>query len=86
MDLKAFQSKYEHKPVVENKNRVSKNPMLSVCVQTYQHIDFIEACLEGILQQKTNFEFEILLGEDASSDGTREICKKYAKQYPEKII
>lgn len=85
MDLKAFQSKYEHKPVIENINSVPKNPMLSVCVQTYQHVDFIEACLEGILQQKTNFEFEILLGEDASSDGTREICKKYAKQYPDKI-
>lgn len=85
MDLKAFQSKFEHKPVVENFNSVPAKPMLSICVQTYQHVGFIEACLESILQQKTNFEFEILLGEDASTDGTREICIKYAEKFPDKI-
>lgn len=85
MDLKAFKSKYEHKPVIESFNIAPKKPMVSVCVQTYQHVDFIEACLEGILQQETNFEFEILLGEDASTDGTRAICEKYAEEYPDKI-
>jgi glycosyltransferase involved in cell wall biosynthesis len=37
------------------------------------------------LFQKTNFEFEILLGEDDSNDGTRELCEDYAKRYPDKI-
>ena len=85
MDIKAFKEKYEHKPVAENLNNVSNKPLVSVCVQTYQHVNYIEACLEGILKQETNFEFEILLGEDASTDGTREICVKYAEKYPDKI-
>ena len=58
---------------------------LSVCVQTYQHSEFIGECLDGILMQQTNFPFEILLGEDESTDGTRELCIEYANKYPEKI-
>jgi glycosyltransferase involved in cell wall biosynthesis len=61
------------------------NPLVSVCVQTYQHARFIAQCLESILIQQTNFHFEIIVGEDESSDGTREICKQYAEKYPEKI-
>ena len=60
-------------------------PLVSVCIQTYQHADYIKDCLEGILCQKTDFPFEILLGEDCSTDGTREICIKYAEKYPDKI-
>src|SRR5690554_989135 len=85
MDLKHFKARYEHVKVQEHQNNVSENPMVSICVQTYQHVNFIEACLEGILNQKTNFQFEILLGEDSSTDGTREICIEYANKYPERI-
>lgn len=60
-------------------------PLLSVIVATYQHAPFIRQCLDSILMQKTSFPFEILLGEDESSDGTREICKEYAEKYPDKI-
>jgi len=66
-------------------NKVTKQPVVSVCVQTYQHVDYIAECLDSILMQKTSFDFEILLGEDDSSDGTRDICIKYAKKHPEKI-
>ncbi len=59
--------------------------MVSVCVITYNHARFIKQTLEGILHQKTNFSFEILIGEDHSSDGTREICRHYAATYPDKI-
>jgi glycosyltransferase involved in cell wall biosynthesis len=58
---------------------------LSVCVVTYNHKDYIRQCLDGILMQKTTFPFEIILGEDESTDGTREICKAYAEKFPEKI-
>ena len=60
-------------------------PIVSVCVITYQHADYIEKCLEGILMQKTDFPFEIIVGEDESTDGTREICKDYAEKYPDRI-
>ncbi|MGO2103616.1 MAG: glycosyltransferase [Psychroflexus halocasei] len=80
-----FKSKYEVKPVIENKNLAPKNPLVSVCVQTYQHVNYIKSCLESILEQKTDFNFEILLGEDMSTDGTREICIEYAEKHPDKI-
>lgn len=85
MDITQFKKTYKHKKVVENKNKVAENPLVTVCIQTYQHVDYIKECLDGILNQKTNFDFEILLGEDASTDGTREICIDYAERYPEKI-
>jgi len=62
-----------------------EKPLVSVCIQTYQHVEFIQKTIEGVLMQKTNFPIEILIGEDESSDGTREICIEYAKKYPDKI-
>lgn len=62
-----------------------ENPLVSVSIITYQHAAFITECLEGVLAQKTNFEFEILIGEDGSTDGTREICIEYAERFPDKI-
>jgi len=85
MNFEDFKLKYQKKEVLEELNEVPKTPLVSVLVQTYQHVDYIKMCLDSILMQKTNFEFEIILGEDASDDGTREICLNYAKQYPNKI-
>lgn len=64
---------------------VENAPLVSVCVPTYQHEPYIRACIESILRQKTNFSFEIVIGEDASTDGTREICQAYSAKYPDKI-
>lgn len=66
-------------------NKDEDTILVSVCVQTYQHVSFIKECLDGILMQKTNFSFEVVVGEDESSDGTREICLEYANKYPDKI-
>lgn len=60
-------------------------PMVSVVVTTYQHAPFIEECIQSILMQQTNFPVEILIGEDESTDGTREICQRLATQYPDRI-
>jgi glycosyltransferase involved in cell wall biosynthesis len=54
-------------------------------VVTYNQESYIEECLDGILMQQTTFPFEIILGEDESSDGTRDICQAYAEKYPDKI-
>lgn len=64
---------------------MSNIPLVSISVVTYNHSNFIKQCLDGILMQKTNFPFEIILGEDESSDGTREICIEYANKYSNKI-
>lgn len=85
MNYEKFKQTYQKTPVYEYPNRVDKNPVVSVCVMTYQQIDYIEACINGILDQKADFHFEILLGEDGSTDGTREICIEFAKANPDKI-
>ncbi|WP_417857399.1 glycosyltransferase family 2 protein [Xanthomarina gelatinilytica] len=61
------------------------NPLVSVVVSTYNHHKYIDDCLKGILMQQTTFHFEIILGEDESNDGTREICLTYAEKHPDKI-
>ncbi len=85
MDFEDFKEKYRKVEPVENVHSVSSVPLVSVCVQTYQHAGFIKGCLDGILMQKTDFPFEVLIGEDGSTDGTREICIEYAEEYPDKI-
>ena len=54
-------------------------------VITYQQVAYIQQCLDGILMQRTEWPIEILIGDDGSTDGTREICKRYAMEHPEKV-
>ena len=60
--------------------------VVSVVVITYNHCQYIEKALDSILSQKTDFKIEILIGDDASSDGTAEIILNYQKKYPDIII
>lgn len=55
---------------------------VSVIVPTYNQSNFISQALDSILMQKTNFRFEVLIGDDGSADGTREILTKYQREYP----
>ena len=57
-------------------------PVVSILCPTYQHIEFIEKALRGFLGQDTHFPFEIVVRDDASSDGTAEIVRDYAERYP----
>ncbi|NRF37246.1 glycosyltransferase [Pedobacter foliorum] len=59
--------------------------MVSVCCITYNHEKYIAQALEGFLMQETNFKYEILIGEDKSTDGTKAVVEAYRKQYPEMI-
>ncbi len=56
--------------------------LLNVCVTTYNHEPYIVECLESILAQQTDFAFKIIVGEDSSTDRTREICKEYQRKFP----
>ncbi len=82
---KEFLERYQKVPVVEYPSNTAERPLVTVGIVTYQHEMYIRQCLEGVLMQQTNFDFEILIGEDASSDKTREICIEYAEKFPDKI-
>lgn len=56
--------------------------MVSVCCITYNHEQYIAGALESFLMQKANFEFEILVGEDCSTDATKSVITEYALRYP----
>jgi glycosyltransferase involved in cell wall biosynthesis len=68
-----------------NKPVNAVQPVVSVLVTTYEHARFIGQCLDGILAQETRFPFEVVIGEDESTDGTREICMEYARRYPDRV-
>ena len=71
--------------IADNKPTSAVLPSLSVVVPTYQHAAFIEKCIQGILMQQTTFPVEVLIGEDESTDGTREICQRLAAEHPDRI-
>lgn len=57
-------------------------PLVSICCITYNHEPYIADALEGFLIQETNFPFEILIHDDASTDRTADIIRKYEAAYP----
>lgn len=59
--------------------------LVSVCITTYNVEDYIPQTIESVLMQKTTFPFEIIIGDDASSDHTRQVCLSYQEKYPDKI-
>lgn len=61
---------------------MKEKPLVSVCITTYNHEHYIARCIQQVLDQKTNFPFEILIGEDGSTDGTRIKCQEFANQHP----
>jgi glycosyltransferase involved in cell wall biosynthesis len=60
-------------------------PLVSVSMITYNHERYIARAIEGVLQQKTNFPFELVIGEDCSTDKTRGVVLDYAKRFPDVI-
>ena len=57
-------------------------PKVSVCVVTYNHVKYIRQCLQSLVEQKANFSFEVLVGDDYSTDGTRFIIDEFVQKYP----
>lgn len=60
-------------------------PLVSVCIITYNHGKFIRQCLEGVMMQQTTFPFEVVIGEDCSTDNTKEIIQEFADRFPQAV-
>lgn len=61
-------------------------PLLSVIMCTYNRKDFVSRAIESVLSQKRDFNIEIIIGDDCSSDGTRDVLTDYYKRYPDIIV
>ncbi|MEJ7912100.1 MAG: glycosyltransferase [Chitinophagaceae bacterium] len=59
--------------------------LVSVWITTYNHEKYIAQAIEGVLSQVTDFDYEIIIGEDCSQDSTRAIVMAYKEKYPDKI-
>ena len=80
--------KRNKKLALKGKKRTAKKKTIVVTVVTvtYNHKDYIKQCLESLVCQKTNFRYQILVGDDCSTDGTTDIVREFAKRYPNLIV
>lgn len=62
-----------------------KKYKLTIVCLAYNQVGFIRECLDGFVMQKTNFPFQVIVHDDASTDGTAEIIAEYARKYPDII-
>lgn len=67
-------------------NRTGDRPNISVCVVTYNQKKYIRQCIESIVEQSGDFDLEIIVGDDCSTDGTQDIIREFANKYKGKII
>lgn len=68
-----------------NRLNENRNVMVSICCVTYNHENYIREAIDSFLMQKTKFPIEILIHDDASTDGTAEIIKEYENKHPDII-
>ena len=58
-------------------------PLVSICSLVYNHEPYLRQCLDGFVMQQTNFKFEVVIHDDASTDGSADIIREYAAKYPD---
>jgi glycosyltransferase involved in cell wall biosynthesis len=66
--------------------RSAAAPKVSVCVMTYNQAGYIGQCLQSLVDQQTDFPFEIIVGDDGSTDGTREVIQDFVARHPGLIV
>lgn len=62
-----------------------RQPLVSICCTAYNHEPYIRQCLDGLLMQQCDFDFEVLVHDDASTDATAAIIREYEARYPDRI-
>lgn len=71
--------------VDRQEHSVTGCPLVSILMLAYNHENFISQAIESILAQQCAFPFELVIGEDCSSDATAQICRSYQNKYPDII-
>lgn len=67
------------------RGKFATSPKVSVCVTTYNQSKYIGQCLQSIVEQETSFIYEVIVSDDCSTDGARQILIEYQKKYPDLI-
>ena len=70
------------KEIMKNWQGDISEPVVSICCITYNHEQYISEAINSFLMQETDFPFEVVIGEDCSTDNTRKIVEKYKEMYP----
>jgi glycosyltransferase involved in cell wall biosynthesis len=70
---------------IADADRLARDPLVSVVVLTYNHADYLAEALSSIAAQRCPFAFEIVVGEDCSTDATREIAFDFQRRFPDRI-
>ena len=65
---------------------MKSDPLVSVCCITYNHAKYVRECLDGLVMQQTDFKYEIIIHDDASSDETQKIICEYVEKYPNLFV
>ena len=71
--------------MLEMQNKEQQPLMVTIRCTVFNHEHYLRECLEGFVMQKTNFRFEAIVHDDASTDGSAAIIKEYAEKYPDII-
>ena len=71
--------------MLEMQNKEQQPLMVTIRCTVFNHERYLRECLEGFVMQKTNFRFEAIVHDDASTDGSAAIIKEYAEKYPDII-
>lgn len=71
---------------MENEKTKSNNIEFSVIILAYNHEQYLEKAITSVINQDTNVRYEVIIGEDCSTDNTKEIVKKYFDLYPHIIV
>ena len=64
---------------------MSEKIMVSVMCTAFNHGEYIRQALEGMVNQQTDFDYEILINDDVSTDNTADIIREFEAKYPEKV-
>lgn len=64
---------------------MEESPLVSIQCLVYNHEPYLSQCLDGFVMQQTNFRFEAIVHDDASTDGSATIIREYAAKYPDII-